>query len=157
MKHIIIVDIDGTIQKIGDRKEHLKESPPNYDLFHDKFEEDEPIEHMCRLISILTLTRNIVFVTQRPKRLFKQTGHWIRRYTGLTSFHLHMRVDNDLREPEIVKPELITKHVNVDDILFAIDDSDKVIKAYCKLGIECIKVIDSDKAMKPKRMRRRVR
>lgn len=158
MRNIVIVDIDGTIQRIGNRAKHLKSEPPNYDLFHDKFEEDAAIWHTCKLIYALYLTgHNIVFVTQRPKRLFNSTGLWITSEIGINRFDLHMRADDDNREPWIVKPELITNNMHIDDILFAIDDSDEVIKAYCKLGIECIKVVDPVKVMKQRRGRGRGR
>jgi hypothetical protein len=43
MKFIVIVDIDGTISKVGDRIKYLKQDPKDWESFYKDCFEDEPI------------------------------------------------------------------------------------------------------------------
>ena len=43
MKRTVIVDIDGTISKVGDRLKFLKQTPKDWDSFYNDCFEDEPI------------------------------------------------------------------------------------------------------------------
>ena len=41
MKHIVVVDIDGTIAQIGDRLKYIThQNPKDYDAFYDHCDED---------------------------------------------------------------------------------------------------------------------
>jgi len=152
---IIIVDIDNTISKVGDRKRHLNENPPNYEEFHKRCNEDKPIEHIINLIYILSFKYKIVYVTMRPETLRYKTNLFItntKLFYNASNNKLLMRKVNDKRNDSIIKLELIKQHrISINDIEFAIEDNDSVIRAYTKAGIKCIKVIED---YKPKRIRK---
>ena len=49
-KNIIVVDIDGTIARVGDRLKYLQQDKPDWDSFYEHCDEDAPIEDMVRLV-----------------------------------------------------------------------------------------------------------
>ena len=50
MKNIVVVDIDGTIAKMGDRLKYLMQEPKDYDSFYQDEFDDEPIMDIVRLV-----------------------------------------------------------------------------------------------------------
>lgn len=46
MKNIVVVDIDGTIAKVGDRLKYLQQEKKDWDSFYEHCDEDEPIKDM---------------------------------------------------------------------------------------------------------------
>ena len=78
MNKVVIVDIDGTIAKVGDRLNHLHETPCNWDAFYDRCDEDEPISEMIDLVYSLYLEQyGIVFCTGRRESCREKTVNWI--------------------------------------------------------------------------------
>ena len=49
-KNIVVVDIDGTIAKVGDRLKYFQQEKKDWDSFYEHCDEDEPIKDMCRLV-----------------------------------------------------------------------------------------------------------
>ena len=97
-KDIVIVDIDGTIAKIGDRLKYLQQDPKDWDSFYEHCDEDEPIEDIIRLVQRLHFCGyNIVFCTGRRESVRNKTIEWIKKHLGFESWHyrLLMRKDND--------------------------------------------------------------
>ena len=50
-KDIVIVDIDGTIAKVGDRLKYLQQEPKDWDSFYEHCNEDNPDGLSCFLHS----------------------------------------------------------------------------------------------------------
>lgn len=74
MKNIVIVDIDGTIAKIGDRLEYItNQNPKDYNAFYDHVEEDQPICDILDIVVELARSYRIVFCTGRDERCRPQT------------------------------------------------------------------------------------
>ena len=80
MKNTVIVDIDGTISKVGDRLKYLQESPKNWDAFYDACFEDEPILEVVDLVKVLSNEYRIVFCTGRRESTRKDTSKWLKSY-----------------------------------------------------------------------------
>ena len=67
-RDIVIVDIDGTIAKVGDRLKYLQQEPKDWDSFYEHCDEDEPIEDIIRVVKDLYFCGyNIVFCTGRRR------------------------------------------------------------------------------------------
>ena len=155
MKQNIIVDIDNTISKIGKRAELL----PNYVEFHVRCHEDKPIYYVIDLVKALSMTYNIVFLTMRPESVRYITEQFIDKYINI-KYKLLMRPDNNIQDAHIFKlDKLITNGYNKDNILFAIDDNDKVIDMFMSASINCMKVthVNNTKAKVKKIVRKRQR
>lgn len=150
MKSIVIVDIDGTISKVGDRLKYLQQSPKDWDSFYNACFEDEPIAEMCDLVIILEKKYRVIFCTGRREYVREHTRRWLGRHIfgGVKmpgTQTLLMRPDNDKRHDTIVKPEQIKKAgIELDDIAFVLEDRNAMVAKWRELGVKCLHVAEGD-------------
>jgi hypothetical protein len=147
-KKCFIVDIDGTVADLTHRLHHIKKKPKDWDAFFKGCADDAPIPHMMSLVSHMSLTAYIVFVSGRPERCRKDTEQWLYRhgYTyGFSPQILYMRPDGDRRDDNIVKGELLDKLLADGwEPIMAFDDRDRVVKMWRERGIPCAQVAPGD-------------
>jgi len=151
----VIVDIDRSISKLTkEREEILSHDIPNWDAFYKcDFSKDEPIDTMVKLVQ--TLQDNpfyeIIFCTSRSESVKEQTMRWLTDRFNPT-FKLLMRGNEDERPAHIVKPELVIHSgIHVEEIAFALDDEDKVVQQWRRLGVQCLQVDYEFKPIKKKK------
>ncbi len=146
MKNIVVVDIDGTIAKVGDRLKYLQQAKKDWDSFYEHCDEDEPIKDVISIIEDLYYEgRNIVFCTGRRKGVAKKTHDWLLKHTKVKSFDLLMRPDGDFRHDTMVKPELLAGHgFTPDDVLCILEDRDSMVSRWRDLGYRCLQVDRGD-------------
>lgn len=145
MRNCIVVDIDGTIAKVGDRLKYLQQEPKDWDSFYEHCDEDEPIEDIIRVVKDLYFCGyNIVFCTGRRESVRNKTMEWIKKYLNFStcSYRLLMRKDNDLRHDTIVKPLMLDIPAN--KILVVLEDRNSMVKRWRELGYTCLQVNDGD-------------
>jgi hypothetical protein len=123
MKNYVVVDIDGTIAKIGDRLKLLGGGNPDWDKFYDRCDEDEPITEMVDLVNSLACHYLIVYCTGRRDTCRDKTLEWLKNH-GLSEFDgLLMRKTGDRRVSTEVKPELLKDAgIKLNDIAFVLED-----------------------------------
>lgn len=147
-KKIVIVDIDGTIAKVGDRIKYIEQEPKDWDLFEESCFDDEPIKEMCDLISILMWSYQIVFCTGRREQVREQTKRWLYKNIKVlpkSNTMLLMRNTNDERSDTDVKLDLLHKAgIKHSDIAFVLEDRTKLVEMYRELGIRCLQVDKGD-------------
>ena len=148
----IIVDIDGTCAIVNEQRKQFSESE-DWENFHKGTRGDNPIKFVCELVKNLRGIYSIVFLTMRHDTQREATHQWIEMYMDMMpgTYSLMMAQANEKRMPEIFKADIVQM---IDNIAFAIEDNDNVIKAYNKIGIECLKVIDIKENIKPKIVKR---
>ncbi len=135
----IIVDIDGTVAKVGDRLKYLQSSPPDYDSFYASCFDDDPIQEMVDLVDNLQGIYEVVFCTGRRESVREATEKWLIR-NGLFGEVL-MRPNGDKRHDIHVKPEQIRKAgISLDEIAFVLEDRDSMVKQWRKMGLKCLQV-----------------
>ena len=149
MKRTVIVDIDGTISKVGDRLKYLLKSPKDWDSFYNDCFKDEPIQEIVDLVYDLYLQNyQIVFCTGRRESCREKTIAWfnnhfepeIAKYSKLL-----MRPNKDHRHDTEVKPELlINAGIDFKSISFILEDRDSMVKKWRELGIICLQVAEGD-------------
>lgn len=147
MKENIIVDIDGTISKVGDRLKYLQQDPKNLDAFYDACGEDEPKDDILRMISILEVEHHIIFCTNRRESVRKQTTEWLLKVAGhsVDETNLLMRKDKDWRKDTLVKPDLLKKAgIELDTIALVLEDRNSMVAKWRELGLTCLQVADGD-------------
>ena len=145
MKNTIIVDIDGTISKVGDRLKYLKQEPTDWDSFYDACFEDKPITNVIGMLHNLSDTYNLVFCTGRRESVRTQTVKWLVKYGFYISDNLLMRPNNDYRHDTIVKPEQLEKaRIELKNIAFVLEDRNSMVKKWRDLGLTCMQVADGD-------------
>ena len=145
MKETVIVDIDGTVAKVGGRLKYLQEEPKNWDSFYEHCDEDEPIQDIIQLVrTFYRCCYKLVFCTGRRESVRKKTEDWIEKYIGLKpySYSLLMRKDNDWRNDTIVKPSMLD--IPAGDVLLVLEDRTSMVKRWRELGYTCLQVNDGD-------------
>ena len=149
MKKIVIVDIDGTISKVGERLRHLNQEPKDWDSFYNDCFEDEPIIEMVDLVYGLYLQRyQLVFCTGRRESCREKTINWFNKYfePEIAKFSkLLMRQNKDHRHDSEIKPELLKNAgIELDSIAFVLEDRNSMVQKWRELGLICLQVADGD-------------
>jgi|TARA_R110000796_G_scaffold73663_1_gene165551 hypothetical protein len=140
---VVVVDIDGTIAKVGERLKYLKTTPPDYDKFYASCFEDEPIIEMVDLVKRLQSFYKIVFCTGRREQVRDVTETWLCK-NGLFG-DLLMRPNKDHRHDTKVKPEQLSNSgVLLQEIAFVLEDRDSMVKKWRSLGLRCLQVDYAD-------------
>lgn len=148
MKNTIIVDIDGTIAKIGDRLKYLQQEKKDWDSFYEHCDEDIVIQPIAKLVDYLAVDHEIVFCTGRRESVREKTIQWIDKHLGFAGsfageLKLLMRKDNDWRPDTEVKPELLAKNgYTPDNVWFILEDRDSVVATLRGLGFTVLQVND---------------
>lgn len=146
MKNTIIVDIDGTIAKVGDRLKYLQQEKKDWDSFYEHCDEDTIIQPIAKLVDHLAVDYDIVFCTGRRESVREKTIQWIDKHLGFAGsfageLKLLMRKDNDWRPDTEVKPELLAKNgYTPDNVWFILEDRDSVVAKLRSLGFIVLQV-----------------
>ncbi len=143
----IIVDIDGTLSRVGDRLKYLQQDPKDWDSFYDACDEDEPIMPIIALVKHLQLEYEVVFCTGRRESERDKTNKWLTKHLGwgVAGHKLLMRKDGDHRCDSIIKPELLKEAgINLCDIAFVLEDRNSMVAKWRWLGYTCLQVADGD-------------
>ena len=143
-KKIVIVDIDGTIAKIGDRHKYLEQVPKDWDKFYEACDEDEPIKKMIELVRVLDDHYKIVFCTGRRESVMEKTVEWLSEHIyGVDMAYfgavLLMRKDSDKRHDTKAKPEMLKEMgIGSEDVAFIIEDRNSMVAKWRELGFTCL-------------------
>jgi uncharacterized HAD superfamily protein len=137
MSKITIFDIDGTLTDIKDRVIYIKGEKKNWGNFWKGMENDRPkaaIINLCN--TMFEAGFYIILCTGRYEKYRKITENWLSKYE--VKYHeMRMRNDDDKRDDHIVKKSLI-KDIDINSILFIVEDRYSVVKMWRKLGITCL-------------------
>ena len=152
MKYVV-VDIDGTLSKVGERLKYLQQDPPDWDRFYEDCFEDEPIEPIIGLLDSLmcsefglTPSFDVVFCTGRRESVQTKTRKWLfehlENYCGEP---ILMRPDNDHRHDTEVKPELLAAAgITPENTAFILEDRNSMVKKWRELGFTCLQVAEGE-------------
>lgn len=148
-KHIVVVDIDGTISKIGERIKYLQQQPKDWESFYKDSFDDEPILEIIVVIEKLHNSwTDIVFCTGRTEICRDKTMKWFEKYFRkalISESLLLMRKDNDHRHDTEVKPELLKEAgITSENVLFILEDRNSMVKKWRDLGFICLQVAEGD-------------
>ena len=148
MQKAIIIDVDGTISRVGDRVKHLQETPPDWDKFYARCGEDQPIEKVISFINdMLPVCGEVIFLTGRRESCRKDTEDFIHRHIDVDAYHLLMRPDGDHRHDTELKPLLLAKHEQEWgplDVQFVLEDRNSMVMKWRELGYLCLQPADGD-------------
>ncbi|NMC59217.1 MAG: hypothetical protein GYA51_07535 [Candidatus Methanofastidiosa archaeon] len=149
MKQIVIVDIDGTISKVGERLKYIKQEPKDWDSFYEDCFDDEPVGVILALIrDLYDAGYPIALCTGRRSSCREKTVQWLNKYDCeyLTKFSpILMRPNGDMRHDIEVKPELLEiAGYTPDKVAFILEDRTSMCKKWRELGYTCLQVADGD-------------
>lgn len=140
----VIVDIDGTLSDASHRQDLVRGPKKNFDKFYDLCHLDEPHDHICNLVNLLSPTYKIVLVSGRVERTRAATVAWLRKHY-VTHDALYMRPDGDFRADDVLKAEILDRDIlpNFTPIM-AFDDRDRVVAMWRRCGIPCLQVAEGN-------------
>jgi hypothetical protein len=137
----IIVDIDGTVARHPNRGHHE----------YSKVFEDEPVPAIIDLAVLLDGQVDCtLFVSGRPDSCRADTALWITRHIPELDIDnefafLFMRATGDYRSDDIIKREIYEKNIKDRyDVLYVLDDRNRVVKMWRELGLTVLQVADGD-------------
>lgn len=142
-----IFDIDGTLADCQHRIHHIQrtdDQPKDWDAYYESCDLDKPIEHMVSLARNLTGYAPIVLVSGRRESTRQKTINWLLDQ-HIYGAALHLRQDNDHRDDDIIKIEILEKiRAEGFEPIMAFDDRTRVVKAWRAAGIPCAQVAEGD-------------
>lgn len=128
----VIVDIDGTIAKCGDR-----------DIYdNDRAIDDTPHLDVINHTRVIALDEDaeVILMTARSERFRDVTARWLSMH-DIRYKTLLMRPDGDEREDTFVKYDLFNQHIRgVYNVVACFDDRDQVVAMWRSIGLRCYQV-----------------
>ena len=150
MKNTIIFDLDGTLALIDERRE--LSTKPNGKIDFDKLHDPSLIKHdkpnwpvikMAQLFAEQGFT--IVIFSGRSDKTATATLSWLSR-NKVPFKKLVMRPHKTMGfvPDEILKKDMLDKHLNIDDVFLVVDDRQKVVDMWRNLGFTVFQVAPGD-------------
>jgi hypothetical protein len=139
-----LIDIDGTVANGDHRLHHIQKEPKAWDDYFLACGSDAPIDHMHAVVTALSETFQIVYVSGRSDMVRQQTIDWLDSH-GFPCDALYMRKQGDHKNDDALKIELLAQ-VRADgyEPIMAFDDRNRVVKAWRDAGIPCAQVAEGD-------------
>ncbi len=144
MKKYAIIDIDGTLTKVGARGECLKPTPPDWDSFYARCGEDDPVKEIVSLVRLLWKDHFVILCSGRRQSCMMDTRNWMDS-NGVPWDQILLRADGDHRHDTDVKPELLKEAcIPLSEIAFVLEDRNSMVKKWRELGLVCLQVAEGD-------------
>jgi predicted kinase len=127
----ILVDIDGTMALMDGRGPYETE----------KAASDLPNWPILELVEAMAVYAKIIYMSGRDAKFRNLTLDWLSKWGVSYDGVLHMRPEGDTRNDSIVKLELFNTHIRDKfNVKFVLDDRDRVVEMWRKLGLTCLQV-----------------
>lgn len=144
-RKIVVIDIDGTLCVVGDRRKYMEQDQPDWDAFYRDDFDDLPIGTVCDFVRSLSKHYEIFFCTSRRETVRQKTQIWLQRNLCMSpkDYTLIMRSDSDHRPDVISKIDTFTQETTEDeraDVAFVIEDSLDMAYRWRQLGYRCFHV-----------------
>lgn len=139
----IIVDIDGTLANIDHRRHFVEgEGKKDWKSFF------EAMPHDALNFPVWTVAHGYsekkILVSGRSEEYRTQTETWLKQF-AVEHDALFMRKEGDFREDSIIKEEIYHEHIApFYNVFIVLDDRDRVVKMWRKLGLHCWQVADGN-------------
>jgi len=129
----IMVDIDGTLAHMNGR------SPYDPSKYHE-----DTVDPAIRNIVNRYTDVDVIVCSGRDDTYYDVTAKWLDD-NGIEYDRLLMRKAGDNREDSIVKWELYQTEIEPNsNVLFVLDDRNRVVNMWRKNGLKCLQVAEGD-------------
>jgi hypothetical protein len=131
----VVVDIDGTLAH------HNSRGPFDF----DKVETDDLDENVATYLNLMYAGFNeVILLSGRQSEFRPHTERWLKKHhVGYTE--LWMRAEDDRRSDCLVKAELFDSHIRDRfTVTHVLDDRNRVVYLWRKLGLPCWQVAPGD-------------
>ena len=104
---------------------------------------NEPVIKMAQLFSQQGF--KIVILSGRSDKMFDRTVEWL-EWNDVPFDKLVMRDSktNHFTPDDVLKKDMLDKHVDINDVFLVVDDRDRVVKLWRSLGLTTFQVADGD-------------
>jgi len=140
MKPVVIFDIDGTIADIDHRRHFVVDGNNDWKSFNDAMGEDVPNIAVVSLYKTLWTSEayQLVLVSGRSEAYRDITENWL-FWNGIPFSKVLMRPNRDSRPDEKIKFEILEKlRAEGHNVIFAVDDRQKVVDMWRQNGVTCL-------------------
>jgi hypothetical protein len=96
---------------------------------------DLPIPEVAARVRALSQDHTIILVTGRPDDYREVTELWLKQHK-IPYQQLYMRRAGDFRPDDIVKQEILDRHLKKEKIKLVIEDRPRVIRMWRRNGLE---------------------
>jgi hypothetical protein len=132
-----LVDVDGTLA-LGTHRDPYDWRSADKDL------PNVPVITAVQALSFHPEVSSIIAVSGRSEIARSLTEAWLSLHNVPFS-ELFMRPDGDFRSDDVVKEELFRRHIEPRyHVIGAIDDRDRVVRMWRRLGLVCFQVAEGD-------------
>ena len=149
-RNTVIFDLDGTLANIDVRRKLA--AKPNGKLDWDKFFDpsnikldvpNKPVVKMAQLFAQDGYT--IIIFSGRSDKTATATVVWLKQ-NKVPFNKLVMRDSkiNHFTPDDILKKDMLDKHVDINDVFLVVDDRNKVVDMWRDLGLTVFQVADGD-------------
>lgn len=142
-RHIAIIDLDGTLCVVGDRRKYMEQFPQDWEAFYADSFDDQPIPAMCDLVLLLAGAYEIIFCTSRRESVRQKTQIWLQKQLGMTpqDYTLIMRSNSDRRLDVLSKVDTFTQTTTEEErtrVAFVVEDSPAMAVMWRHAGYRCL-------------------
>lgn len=133
-----LFDLDGTLINIESVAHFAADR--DWEAFADATLDCPAHPDMVKFVLMMQRQCDIIIVTAKPVRLHDRTINWL-SMNGILPDALLMRPHHDYRSSPELKLALIKEHLGDEwqsQILFAVEDRDKMVDAWRAAGITCL-------------------
>ena len=149
-KNTVIFDLDGTLADITIRKELATKSNGklDWDVFFDSsnIKLDVPNPPVVKLAQMFAEDGfTIIIFSGRSDKTKFTTRSWLTH--NRVPFHKLVMRDSVTRHfvpDDILKKDMLDKHVDIDDVFLVVDDRQKVVDMWRSLGLKVFQVDKGD-------------
>lgn len=140
-KNNVILDLDGTCANLDHRLPFIKNTPKDWEAFHQACVNDTPIPATRTVANLLSRAGYIVHILSgRNDTVLQETIQWLDTH-GFQYDTLTMRAADDRRDDVEVKKEMIAKlGLTPHNTLLVMDDRQRVVDMWRELGFTCHQV-----------------
>lgn len=145
IRDIAVIDIDGTLCVVGDRRKYLEQIPQDWEAFYADSFDDQPIPCVCDFVRTMAKSYDIIFCTSRRESVRQKTQMWLQRNLAMSprDYTLIMRSNIDLRPDVVSKIDTFNQETTDEErnrVHFIIEDSVEMAGAWRKYGYRCFQV-----------------
>jgi hypothetical protein len=139
----VVVDLDGTLANVDHRTNLVKRAKPKFDTFFKLCHKDK-VNEWCKqlILSLVARGFKVCIVSARPLSTEKMTAQWLVD-NGLDNEGITLRLlrgDRDYTPDVELKRKWLRSLTTVSkkDILFVVDDRQRVVDMWREEGLVCL-------------------
>lgn len=136
---VVVIDLDGTLANLDHRLPFVKQEKPDWDAFYAACTHDTINAWCYHLIRALVGNGNAVkIVSARSKQVEDKTKAWLKaQYIPEAVELIMLREEGDYTPDDDLKMKWLSQQ-NKAEILFVVDDRQRVVDMWRKEGLVCL-------------------